>query len=372
MKFSVIDLFSGSGGMSTGFSRNQRFKIIGAVDLEKGKPSAGIGSTNCNTAYEANIGLKPMFADLSSVLPAEIQNHFGFRQGDLDVLISCAPCTGFSQKRAKNYIFDDPRNGLVARSALFVEAFLPRYFVMENVKELAKGRHTHHLRSLLAELERLGYRVNFEIHNLADFGLPQNRIRTLLIGKLKGAPPPLDLNRVSTVKTVRAAIGKFPPLKAGERDSMDLMHVCPAVTARVLERMQAIPHNGGSWIDIPEHLSHLRIPSMDIAEPGSYPDIYGRLWWDRPAPTITRECSSPGNGRYTHPDQDRLLSVREMSVLQGFPLDYVFTGSLASMYRQIGDAVPPLISSQIANLIANDIDGIRNTSNQPGLFDSTA
>ncbi len=84
---------------------------------------------------------------------------------------------------------------------------------------------------------------------------------------------------------------------------------------------------------------------------GSHPDIYGRLWWDRPAVTIKRECGHIGNGRYAHPEQDRLCTVREMSILQGFPRDYRFAGgSLSNLYRHIGDAVPPLISYQLAAL----------------------
>ena len=90
---------------------------------------------------------------------------------------------------------------------------------------------------------------------------------------------------------------------------------------------------------------------MRNARPGSFPDIYGRLWWDRPAITVTRECGHPGNGRYLHPEQDRMLSVREMALLQGFPSDYYFEGPLSSKYNQIGDAVPPLVSGQIARSI---------------------
>jgi DNA (cytosine-5)-methyltransferase 1 len=81
---------------------------------------------------------------------------------------------------------------------------------------------------------------------------------------------------------------------------------------------------------------------------GSHPDVYGRLWWDRPAVTIKRECGHIGNGRYVHPEQDRLCTVREMAILQGFPRGYRFAGSLSNMYRHIGDAVPPLISYQLA------------------------
>jgi DNA (cytosine-5)-methyltransferase 1 len=86
-----------------------------------------------------------------------------------------------------------------------------------------------------------------------------------------------------------------------------------------------------------------------VGEFGSHPDIYGRLAWDRPAVTIKRECGHVGNGRYSHPEQDRLCTVREMSILQGFPSNYKFVASsLSNMYRHIGDAVPPLISYQLA------------------------
>lgn len=84
---------------------------------------------------------------------------------------------------------------------------------------------------------------------------------------------------------------------------------------------------------------------------GSYPDVYGRMTWGKPAPTIKRECSHVGNGRYVHPEKNRLCSVREMAALQGFPNDFVLNGAAVSnMYRHIGDAVPPLISYQLAHL----------------------
>ncbi len=91
---------------------------------------------------------------------------------------------------------------------------------------------------------------------------------------------------------------------------------------------------------------------------GSYPDVYGRMAWDKPAPTIKRECSHVGNGRYVHPEEDRLLSVREMAILQGFPNDFVLGGTaISNMYRHIGDAVPPMISYQIAHLCHRILTG---------------
>lgn len=356
MRLNFVDLFSCGGGMSTGFKRQGSFTPIGAVDLEVAKPSHGIGATSCNATYEANVGLRPLSADLSVTAPAEIAEHFQFAADDVDVLISCAPCTGFSQKQSRNHIADDPRNRLVERTAVFAEAWRPRYIVIENVKELLRGKHKHHFQNLHRNLSALGYNVFAEVHNLKEFGLSQSRVRSLIVAKL-GDRFDLSIPKVNRIRTVRDAIGHLPPLEAGATDPDDPMHTSPSMTANSLARLHAIPRNGGSWTDIPDDLAHLRIPSMNVEKPGSFPDIYGRLAWDRVAPTITRECSHPGNGRYCHPEQDRLLSVREMALLQGFPADYQFLGSLSFKYRQIGDAVPPMISAMIAEAIFADVDG---------------
>lgn len=361
MELNFVDLFSGAGGMSAGFARLGSFRPIGAADLEVAKPSSGIGATNCNSTYHANLGLLPASVDLATTGPSELSSHFGFSPADVDVLISCAPCTGFSQKQSRNHISDDARNKLVKRTAVFAAEWKPRYVVIENVKELLRGRHRSHFQDLHRSLSAIGYHVSAEIHDLKEFGLPQSRIRALIVAKL-GGEISLDLPRVNRVATVRDAIGHLPPIAAGETHPNDSMHIAPNMTQLSLERLRAIPKDGGSWTDIPDRLARLRIPSMDVDRPGSFPDIYGRLFWNKPAPTVTRECSHPGNGRYCHPEQDRLLSVREMSLIQGFPPDYVFLGSLSSRYRQIGDAVPPLISSMIGKAIVNDILGRRGGS----------
>lgn len=359
MTLNFVDLFSCGGGMSRGFIDQGAFTPIGAVDLEVAKPTHGVGATSCNATYEANIGIAPLAADLSITSPAEVSSHFGFQPSDVDVLISCAPCTGFSQKQSRNYIKDDARNTLVERTAVFAAAWRPKYVVVENVKELIRGRHKHHFQGLHRSLSSLGYEIHAEVHDLKEFGLPQSRIRSLIVAKLDGEFH-LRLPRVNQYTTVRNAIGHLPPLNAGEIDPDDPMHVCPNMGQLSLDRMRAIPTNGGSWTDIPEDKAYLRIPSMNVKKPGSFPDIYGRLAWDRVAPTVTRECSHPGNGRYCHPEQDRLLSVREMALIQGFPNDYNFVGSLSMKYRQIGDAVPPLVARQIANAVATDAAGLSN------------
>ncbi|MBY0231990.1 MAG: DNA cytosine methyltransferase, partial [Gemmataceae bacterium] len=162
--------------------------------------------------------------------------------------------------------------------------------------------------------------------------------------------------------TVRHAIGPLASRKVqpGRADPDDPTHQAPGfATEAVRRRMEAIPPDGGSWTDLARHpqAEELLIDSMrgrlarnDL---GSHPDVYGRMAWDKPAPTIKRECAHVGNGRYAHPEQHRLLTVREMSLLNGFPNDYRFvSSSLANSYRHIGDAVPPLISYQLSALVA--------------------
>jgi DNA (cytosine-5)-methyltransferase 1 len=125
-----------------------------------------------------------------------------------------------------------------------------------------------------------------------------------------------------------------------------------------LARLRTIPHDGGSWVDLNRTESGRRLLTgamrrlIEEGDFGSHPDVYGRMWWDRPAVTVKRECAHIGNGRYAHPEQDRLCSLREMAILNGFPSTFTFAGeSLSNQYRHVGDAVPPLVSHQLASCV---------------------
>jgi DNA (cytosine-5)-methyltransferase 1 len=244
--------------------------------------------------------------------------------------------------------------------------------LVENARELVTGRFGGHLRDLIGRLARLGYQATASTHFLTEFGLPQRRERALVVAVRSGLPG-LDLTALwsgwgvdAKATHVRRAIWDLPPVAAGHADTADPLHVTPGLATELnRRRLAAIPRDGGSWADLigAPGTRVLLTPAMArrvaSGHLGSHPDIYGRLWWDRPAVTIKRECGHVGNGRYAHPDQDRLCTVREMSLLQGFPRDYRFTGSLANMYRHIGDAVPPLISYQLAALCRWILTGTR-------------
>jgi DNA (cytosine-5)-methyltransferase 1 len=361
--WSVVDLFSGAGGMSYGFHANPDFSVVGAADAQIGKPSTARGALGCNASYYENIGVSPISTDLATANPVEVCQAMGLPESGVTILSACPPCTGFSRTLAENHIRDDSRNNLVGRIPSYVEVLQPEIVVMENARELVMGRFSGHLHGLIDDLSALGYRVSATTHFLNEFGLPQRRERALIIAArqplpLRGLSELWSGYRVSQKSThVRRAIWELPPVTAGQADPYDAMHVSPMFSSDInRQRLATIPHDGGGWADLARHpeSNSLLTPAMQhrahIGDFGSHPDVYGRLWWDRPAVTIKRECGHIGNGRYSHPEQDRLCTVREMSILQGFPTTYTFVGTLTNMYRHIGDAVPPLISYQLAAL----------------------
>jgi DNA (cytosine-5)-methyltransferase 1 len=362
-EFTAVDLFSGAGGMSSGFHAHPAFQVVGAADAEIGKPSTRPGSLGCNETYRRNIGVAPEQANLALIAPSDLAERLNLR-GDLTALLACPPCTGFSRTLARNHLEDDARNSLVGRVADFAREFKPQVVMMENARELVMGRFQRHLQELTRGLEQAGYEVHASTHFLTRFGLPQKRERALVVAVRKGLRvlsmgdlwSGLRVNEKAT--HVRAAIWHLPAVEAGERDPNDRWHVSPAFhTDLNLRRLRATPHDGGGWAQWVGHADAdvLLTPAMKERAArgrfGSHPDVYGRLWWDRPAATIKRESGHIGNGRYAHPEQDRLCTVRELAILQGFPANYDFAeSSIANAYRHIGDAVPPLVSFQMAHL----------------------
>lgn len=366
-KFAVVDLFSGVGGMSFGFHKHPLFSLVAAADAEMGKPSSGAGALQCNGVYSLNMGFRPTCMDLSSTPPENLRDALGLLEKEkITVLLACPPCTGFSRTNPENHLRDDSRNSLVQRSAEFALALDAEIVVMENARELIQGNFNHHYQRLRNALENRGYDVFGAVYLLSRFGLPQLRERAIVIAvKRRYNLKTLDnlwegWNVDPLAITVRRAFDSLDPAASG------LERYPEFSSDSVRQRMEAIPKDGGSWMDLLERdgAEQLLTDSMKrIVEQnrfGSYPDVYGRMAWDKPAPTIKRECAHVGNGRYAHPEENRLCSVREMAILQGFPNDFEFDGtSLSNAYRHIGDAVPPLISYQLVWLCAWMLTGAR-------------
>ncbi|WP_198037863.1 DNA cytosine methyltransferase [Rhodobacter xanthinilyticus] len=369
VSMNVVDLFSGAGGMSYGFKAHGAFNMIGAADAEIGKPTAGDGRLQCNSTYQNNIGIAPTRVNLAEVVAEDLRSVLGIGDKAVNVLSVCPPCTGFSRANPDNHLRDDARNSLVSRAADFAVALDADIVVMENARELIRGNFVHHYRAFRQRLEESGYNVFGRSYMLNRFGLPQVRERSIVIAA-KERLPLYTLESMWdgwTVKgeamTVRRALGVVAKARKADKRF-------PGFSSdEVRRRLAAIPKDGGSWMDLLEHpeADELMTGSMKriaaAGKFGSYPDVYGRMAWDRPAPTIKRECAHIGNGRYAHPVEDRLCSIAEMAVLNGFPYDYNFRGvALSNVYRHIGDAVPPMISYQLAHLCRWML-----TNEQPGM-----
>lgn len=378
---SIVDLFSGAGGMSAGFW-DMGYGIQGAADRQVGKPGTVIP---CNETYRLNFGVEPLDWDLGTCSPEDLAETLGLQPGQLQILISCPPCTGFSQKRPKQRLgqhADRERqavlqlNSLFLRTADFVRVLAPEFLVMENVPSVL----SHPVYSVLrSSLEDMGYRLSASVIDFADYGLPQSRKRAIIIGRHGGLPVPhLARPSICSRTTVLEALGRcnLSQIGNGEADPNDPVHACPNVGAhqnRVLNRCKLIRDKGsGRWRNL--HLAELSPSEVGLLTPrirtaiqegdlSTYPDCYGTMRPNNVSQTIVRQCGDIGTGAWFHWSQDRMLSAREMSVLQGFPYGvpndgaapfYRFAGSLSQIYQQVGNAVPPLISRMLAKAILDE------------------
>jgi DNA (cytosine-5)-methyltransferase 1 len=339
----VVDMFSGCGGMSAGFKSvngiEPAYTIAAAIDIDE----------VANRTYEANLGIRPQKADVSELarrpaLMSEIfARHIGKKNGNL-ILIGCAPCQGFSSHRNEAGQAD-PRNTLVVDFARIAARVQPIAIVMENVPELLTDRYWPVVSQTRRILENAGYFVNLSVHNMAEVGAPQERFRTLMLAMKKPFTPPHGFLTRSDFHTVRQAIGSLPPVAPGQRHPSDPMHYTAGHRPSTIATIRAVPKDGGSRPDHvgPDCLRRAKARNGRAV----YEDVYGRLFWDKPAITITAYARNPASGRYVHPEQDRGLSVREAALLQSFPPDYYFTGTLDERFRQVGNAVPPAFAAFI-------------------------
>jgi len=340
----VIDMFSGCGGMSAGFRAANglvpAFRNALAIDID---PVA-------NETYRRNFGFAPCSIDVAHLAKhpnraREIVNAARQSPNSPLVLIGCAPCQGFSSHRNENGS-SDARNSLVVSFAHVAAAIRPDIIVCENVPELLADRYWPYLEEAKAVLRKAGYSIRVAIHNLAEFGLPQQRFRAVVIASRKGIALPQGFLRREEFLTVRRAIGHLPALTAGERDANDPMHYTVNHKLSTIQTMRLVPRNGGR---LPQGAGPACLwRAKERNGRAVYEDVYGRLWWDRPAITITAYARNPASGRYVHPTQDRGLSVREAALLQGFPSNFEFAGGLDAQFRQIGNAVPPTFSTYLA------------------------
>jgi DNA (cytosine-5)-methyltransferase 1 len=334
--FISMDIFSGVGGLTEGL-RQAGFNTKIALEIDK----------NASRAYSLNhINTTVITKDIRKVEPEEIRKVL---QGDeIHLLAGCPPCQGFSSIRRLNRKkpVADKRNSLINEYVRFIEQFMPYTFMLENVPGLASNRLFKKAKKKLEE--ELYYKMDVQIVNVKDYGVPQNRKRLVMIGSRLG---PIKIAEANNKKvTVRECIGNLPL----PENSNDLLHkMFPHHTKEIEKLIKDIPHDGGSRKDLGKD----RQLACHRKDNIGFWDVYGRLRWDDYSSTITGGCLNPSKGRFLHPEQDRCISAREASLLQSFPMDYKFPTDIArsNIALMIGNALPPIFSYYQAINIKNHL-----------------
>lgn len=339
----MIDLFAGCGGGSMGFA-SAGFRIAAAVELD----------ADAAESYRLNLGVKPIVRDIRKVTGHELLEAAGLGPGECKLVFGCPPCQSFTVLRRASTptALDVDRETLPAQYTRLVGAVLPEFIAFENVAGMVEGRGRPLFDDLLAELERLGYKLVWKVVDAADYGVPQHRRRLVVLGRRGGTPmfPAPSHSSVSIGGhaprlTVREAIGSLPSLRSGEADPADELHRARSHDEITLKRLRAIPEGGGR-LDLPDDLQL----ACHVDHKGHY-DVYGRMRWDRPAPTITSGCTNLTRGRFAHPEQDRAITLREAMLLQTMPLTTRLSGTGEGKAQQVGNAVPTRLAERLGRAI---------------------
>jgi DNA (cytosine-5)-methyltransferase 1 len=338
----VIDFFSGCGGMSIGFSaigQSKIFNLIGSVDINQ----------NALNSYSSNFKCKTLNSDIRDLCNEEglelIRKEFNIPKKKKKplVIIGCAPCQGFTAHRKKHWHKDDERNTLIGAFTETAIKLDPDFVVMENVPEILGKKYWEHYDEARQVFEENGYSVKQTIYNSAVFGVPQARNRAIIIASKINFELPLPLLDEPNFKTVRDAISDLPAVKAGETTKTDKYHRSARHKASTIETISKVPKDGGKRPN--------GVGPKCLEKVNGFSDVYGRLYWDKPSITLTQYSRNPASGRFTHPEQNRGLTIREAARIQSFPDTYEFQGSLDHCFKQIGESVPPLLSIAIASQI---------------------
>jgi len=346
--------------MSLGFARKKSFRVVGAVDNDP----------HATAAYEKNLGIVPITDDVQQISAGKLLRRAGLRKGECTVLIGCAPCQSFSAHRRgrKRTAIDAIRNSLPFAWLGLVKGIRPRHICFENVPGLVKASGGRIFRQFLAELESLGYKVAWAIEDAADYGVPQHRKRLLVVGsrvaeprlpRVTHASPESDevlAGNLRPWRTVREAIADLPALNSGEVDILDEYHAARNQKAIVIERLRHIGE-GESHRNLPRRL---RLECHKNHK--GHPDVYGRMRWDAPSPTLTGGCTNLTKGRFGHPAQHRSITLREAMRIQTFPRKTVLDGTKDRMQLLVGNAVPPLLARQIADVVLRMEKSARTTA----------
>ena len=365
-KLKVMDLFSGVGGLSYGFTHNDHFEIVAANEI----------LPNMAKAYSLNHPTAKIYeGDIKDFSADKVRKDLGIGAGEIDIIIGGPPCQAYSTVGKRSV--GDPRGKLFEECYRILKESNPKFFLFENVRGLLSIQVGNLLKAIISSFESLGYRTKYRILNAADYGAPQIRERVIIIGsKLKGEfeyPEPTHYNpengdsllndNLKPYLTLEEAIGDLPFIKTDEEsfeyasepqnEFQRLMrknapeklmdHSSPKNSDKLVKIMELLP-DGGTPEDLPK----------SVRPASGFKNTYCRLWWKRPSTTITRNLGTPSSSRCIHPKAPRPLTAREGARIQCFPDDYQFHGSRSDRKLQIGNAVPTFLSKAIAESVLNN------------------
>lgn len=341
----AIDVFAGCGGLSLGFERSGAFDIVHAVEHDR----------SAAQSYEVNFAVDVDHRSIEEIrsFPAA------------DVVVGGPPCQGFSALNRQGV--GPERRALWRQYVRVLKTSGARSFVMENVPQLLiSGEFT----DFRAEATGMGFQIVEGVLNAADYGVPQTRKRAIVIGTMDATPhlpspthtPVADLAGSRRWRTFRDAVRELPLTPDGVN-----WHVARNPWEISRARYARVPPDGGNRFQMQEALEseglgHLIPPCWRKKTVGTT-DVFGRLWWDRPAVTLRTEFTKPEKGRYLHPSENRAITLREGARCMTFPDEFTFPSdqSATAVSRQIGNAVPPLLAEHIARALVQALEGHGDT-----------
>lgn len=334
--YTLMDLFAGCGGMTLGFEASGRFRSVFSVEWEQ--PAA--------ETYCRNFG--------DHVVAGAIEDVERFPAAD--VVIGGPPCQGFSPLNMLGVGLE--RRSLWREYLRALNDAGASLFVMENVPELLRSAE---FQAFAGAARRLGFAVEGRVLNAADFGVPQRRRRAFVIGSRIGAPrwpepdhfPPHAVPLGGTAwRTFRDAVAGLPLVPDGKN-----WHRSRNPRPMSLERYRTIPNEGEGRFDLAARRPEIT-PACWLRKKTGSTDVFGRLWWDRPAYTIRTEFYKPEKGRYLHPSEHRPITVREAARCMSFPdtFELLEDQPMTAVAKQVGNAVPPLLAQRVAALAAAQLD----------------
>jgi DNA (cytosine-5)-methyltransferase 1 len=360
-QYRVIDLFAGAGGMTVGFVE-KGFKPVWANDYNK----------YAADTYNANFGEHCIVGDIADLIYGQKVTI-----PKADVVIGGPPCQGFSLLNKNRE--GDSRRQLWRPFLEVVRLSGADVFVMENVPQLLDSDEHQ---EIVKVAEAMGFKLTHKKLCAANYGVPQVRWRAFIVGCRFGDPTSIFPPKASHYspkgknvdrslppwRTVRDVIADLPPTPNGteindEEGPLDL-HFGRNPTTVSLKRYRMIPNEGDNRFTLQANAPELT-PACWIRKTSGGTDLFGRLWWDRPALTIRTEFFKPEKGRYLHPKEHRPITHREAARLQSFPDGFKFKGSKIEVAKQIGNAVPPLLAEAVAQCVL-DLLAVRDEARDAG------